>query len=277
METEGQWCDSAFCPDAGKIGAYNIKVHSYTERRFYCTTCRCTFSADRGTFFETLRTPRPILLDAVAMLVERSSLRAISRIKHCKVDAVLHWLDLAGQQGAAINRHFIRNLHLTQVQIDELWSFVKKNRSTCNRMILTTGVMLGSGVRWPCPVTCVSSRICHTNAAKKRRPPFWRPSNHALTGERHCSPVISCRLTWRRSLPTTAGLNRLRLNQAAVVRARHRVGCWIQSCFTLRLTNDVRMDAWLRSVAGSSSAPQKSSLKYLAPRRSTLLMSSVTT
>src|SRR6266567_5965217 len=34
-------------------------------------------------------TPRPILLDVVAMLVERNSLRAVSRIKHCKADAAL--------------------------------------------------------------------------------------------------------------------------------------------------------------------------------------------
>lgn len=155
METEGRWCDNASCFDVGKIDIGNVKVHSYTERRFYCTTCRCTFSADKGTFFETLRTPRPILLDAVAMMVERNSLRAISRIKRRKVDAVLHWLELAGQPGAALNRHFIRNLHLTQVQIDELWSFSKKNRSTGNQMILTIGETPGSGVRWPCPVACV--------------------------------------------------------------------------------------------------------------------------
>src|SRR4029453_18338937 len=31
----------------------------------------------------------------VAMLVERNSLRAVSRIKHCIADAALHWLDLA--------------------------------------------------------------------------------------------------------------------------------------------------------------------------------------
>jgi transposase-like protein len=52
METECQWCDNASCPDGGKIGADNIKMHSYTERRFRCTTCHCTFSADKGTFFE---------------------------------------------------------------------------------------------------------------------------------------------------------------------------------------------------------------------------------
>src|SRR5256884_7701479 len=86
METEGQWCDNASCPDCGKIGADNIQMHSYAERRCRCTTCQRTFSADKGTFFETLRTPRAILLDVVAMLVERNSLRAVSRIKHCKAN-----------------------------------------------------------------------------------------------------------------------------------------------------------------------------------------------
>lgn len=199
METEGRWCDNTSCFDVGKIGIGNIKVYSYAESRFYCTTCQRTFSADKGTFFETVRTPRPILLDAISMLVERNSLRAISRIKHCKVDAVLHWLDLAGQHGAAINHHFIRNLHLTKVQIDELWSFVKKNRSIANQTNLTIGEMRGSGVRWLCPVACAWRHISHTRGAKKRPPPFWLPSKRGLTGVRRCSRVISCPLMWPRS------------------------------------------------------------------------------
>ena len=156
METEGQWCDNASCPHCGKIGADNIKMHSYAERRLRCTTCHRTFSADKGTFFETLRTPRAILLDVVAMLVERNSLRAVSRIKHCKADAVLHWLDLAGQHGAAVNRHFIRDVHPTQVQVDELWSFVKKNKRICNQVTPPTGVTPGCGVRSPCRVISAS-------------------------------------------------------------------------------------------------------------------------
>src|SRR5205807_9613154 len=96
METEGQWYDNASCPDRGKIGADNIKMHSYAERRFRCTTCQRTFSADKGTFFETLRTPRPLLLDVVAMLVVRNCLRAVSRIIYLTVDDSLTWLELAG-------------------------------------------------------------------------------------------------------------------------------------------------------------------------------------
>lgn len=137
METQRQWCGQKSCPDFGKITAHNIRIYSHAERRYYCTTCTHTFSADTGIFFETLRTDRHKLLDAVAMLVERNSLRAISRIKHCKHDSVLHWLDLAGQHAAALSKHFIRGLHLTQAQIDELWTFVKKNKSTFNQMIPT--------------------------------------------------------------------------------------------------------------------------------------------
>jgi hypothetical protein len=84
------------------------------------------------------------------MLVERNSLRAVSRIKHCPADAALHWVDLAGQQGAAVHRHFIRGVHPTQVQGDELWSFVKKNKSICHRVARPTGAMSECGVRSPC-------------------------------------------------------------------------------------------------------------------------------
>ena len=124
METQRQWCDQKSCPDRAKIDARNIKPYSYVERRYYCTTYTNTFSAEKGTFFDTLRTDRHVLLDAVAMLVERNSLRAISRIKQCKPHTVLHWLDLAGQHAAAVSKDFIHGLYVTQAQIDELWTFI---------------------------------------------------------------------------------------------------------------------------------------------------------
>ena len=85
------------------------------------------------------------------------------------------------------------------------------------------------------------------------------------------------RLTLRHSSPPTARLSYLQLNAAVVVLARHRVGCWIRTCFTHRLTNDARKDVSLRFADGSSSVRQKSSLKCSANTRSTLPMSSVTT
>jgi transposase-like protein len=74
MATAGQWGDNASCPDCGKSGADNSKMPSDAARHFRCTTCQRTFRAAKGTFFATLRTPRPLLLDAGALRVARHSL-----------------------------------------------------------------------------------------------------------------------------------------------------------------------------------------------------------
>jgi transposase-like protein len=154
MELERQWCDNRTCPDQGKVGADNIKVFSYVERRFYCATCRHTFSADKHTFFETVRSPRATVLEALAPVSERNSLRAVARLTRHSPNRVLHWLALAGQHGAAVSAALIRDLSLTQVQIDELWTFVKKSKPTASQKTLRTSATCGSGARWPCPAGC---------------------------------------------------------------------------------------------------------------------------
>jgi hypothetical protein len=226
METEGPWCDNASCPHCGQIGADNIKMHSDAERRLRCTTCHRTCSADKGTFLETRRTPRAMLLDVVAMLVERNRLRAVSRRKHCTADAGLHWLDLAGQPGAAVHRHVIRDVHPTQVQVDARWSFVKKNKRIGTQVTLPTGVPPGCGVRSPCRVISVSCPICRTRAARRRRQRCWRPSKHARMGTRPCSPVLRCRRPSRPSVPPPARQSRRQLNAVVVARAERRDGWW---------------------------------------------------
>jgi hypothetical protein len=94
---------------------------------------------------------------------------------------VLHWLDLAGQQGAAVHRHFIQDVHATQVQVDELWSFVKKNKSTCNRPTQTTGETPGSGVRSPCVRRGPHCQLQHARAASGSTP-SWSPAPNAAPG-----------------------------------------------------------------------------------------------
>ncbi len=128
MDLKIQWCDNGLCRDFAKVDAGNIRFHSYIEQRLCCTTCRHTFSADKGTFFETLRSAHPVVVEILAMLVERNSLRAVERLKHHSHNVILHWLDLAGQHAAAVSTILIRNLHLTQAQVDELWTFVKKKQ-----------------------------------------------------------------------------------------------------------------------------------------------------
>jgi len=131
MDPTEHWCENAACADLLKVAAGNVKIYSYRERRYYCATCNQTFSADRGTFFETLRSEPSVVVDVLALLMERNSLRAIERLRHHAPNTILHWVDLAGQHTAAVSAHLIKDLHLTQAQIDELWTFVKKSKPIC--------------------------------------------------------------------------------------------------------------------------------------------------
>ena len=172
MDLTRQWCAQPDCVDFGQVGASNIKVHSYVEQRLYCATCLHTFSADTGTFFETIRTARAQVLDALALLTERNSLRAVERLETCPHNTLLHWLALSGQHLSALSDELLNDLRVSQVQIDELWTFVKKSRPIYIHTIRRNGGIAGSGVRWLCRVACGSSVISAMNAVRPLRSHF---------------------------------------------------------------------------------------------------------
>jgi hypothetical protein len=62
------------------------------------------------------------------MRVEPHSLRAVERLRQHPHNAILHWIDLAGQHAATVSAALVCNLHITQAQVDELWTFVKKRQ-----------------------------------------------------------------------------------------------------------------------------------------------------
>lgn len=155
MDCNQQGCSNAVCPAMGKPNHGNIKVHSYKEQRYYCAACGQTFSAARDTIFYRLRTNRQDFIEAVGMLAEHCSLRGIARVKGVKPDTVLHWLEIAGAQAATVRAQLVQNLRLTQVQVDELWTFVKKSHDTSRRLRAPLAwATIGSGQRSRCQVGC---------------------------------------------------------------------------------------------------------------------------
>jgi hypothetical protein len=166
------------------------------EQRYSCTTCRHTFSADKPTFFETVRRPRLMVVEALALVGERNSLRAVARLTHHSPHRMLHWLDLAGQHTAAVSAALIRNLHLTQVQIDALWTFVKKNKRTANLMLPQMSAICGDGVPWRGPAACAPCATFAMSAAQRKPPCFWPHARAAPMAMPPASPVLSFRRLW---------------------------------------------------------------------------------
>lgn len=111
----------------------NVRVFSHVERRLYCICCGRTWSMDKGTAYEGLRSSHATVCRALAHLGERNSLRATARLTHHSVNTVLDWLERGGRQAAELSEHLIQGLHISYAQVDELWTFVKKTATPLTR------------------------------------------------------------------------------------------------------------------------------------------------
>jgi hypothetical protein len=61
------------------------------------------------------------------LLAEGLGLRGTSRVLEIKLDTIRKWLAVAALHCEQVTDMLVRDLKLSQVQVDELWTFVKKN------------------------------------------------------------------------------------------------------------------------------------------------------
>ncbi len=64
---------------------------------------------------------------ALKLLVKGMPLRGIAEVLEVKLDTVRHWLKLAAEQSERIDALLLRELKVSQIELDALWTFVKKN------------------------------------------------------------------------------------------------------------------------------------------------------
>ena len=64
---------------------------------------------------------------AIKLLVKGMPLRGVAEVLEVKLDTVRHWLKVAAEQSEKVDALLMRELKVSQVELDALWSFVKKN------------------------------------------------------------------------------------------------------------------------------------------------------
>jgi transposase-like protein len=65
------------------------------------------------------------LVWAVGALAEGLGIRAVARVFEVDPNTVLGWLVDAAEHLQAFSRHFLHNVHVTQVQLDELYALLR--------------------------------------------------------------------------------------------------------------------------------------------------------
>ena len=122
-------CRNTRCAQCGKMGnASALQPHGSDrgEVRLRCTACGDVVSARTGTAYAGIRTDLTQYALGAKLLAEGLGVRATARILEVDKDTVKQWLRSLGPHGAEIMAYHFRHLHLTECQLDELWTFVKK-------------------------------------------------------------------------------------------------------------------------------------------------------
>jgi IS1 family transposase/transposase-like protein len=114
----------------GNMSAISTDMTQSGKRRiFRCSQCERPFSEPRDTVFFALRTPEEKVMMALKMLLVKVALSAIGFVLGVTEATVLEWLRRAAQKAHEINAHLLRDLPVTQVQLDEMWHFIRRKHA----------------------------------------------------------------------------------------------------------------------------------------------------
>ena len=125
MDLTTCYCLHPQCTHYGKRGFDAHLVRCGADRgipRLLCTMCQ-------GTAYFGVRAEEPNYTIAMRALAEGNSLRGTGRIVEVDKDTVCDWLDRAGRHCRAVTTYLFDTLHITECQVDELWSFVRKKEA----------------------------------------------------------------------------------------------------------------------------------------------------
>ena len=126
-------CPNRVCGCFGQIGLRNVirkgKQRNGT-RRYQCTQCGRTFARTINTPFFHKHLSKAEIVRICKMLSEKNSFRAIARMTDHHLDTVRAVADAVSKHCKKFDQYFIRELKLTPIEVDEMWSFVKKKKKT---------------------------------------------------------------------------------------------------------------------------------------------------
>jgi IS1 family transposase/transposase-like protein len=131
----GQNCPNTNCSHFGKNIQGNIcavstyPTQSGRRRVFICKACKTLFSETRDTVFYDLRTPEDKVMMALKMILVKVTLSDISFVLGVKEETLLKWLQKASRKAKEINEVLMKEVPVTEVQLDEMWSYVLRKKS----------------------------------------------------------------------------------------------------------------------------------------------------
>jgi hypothetical protein len=124
IDTHAHCCPKPNCAYRGWLGRGNIRANGHPGgqpwRQLQCVSCEGYFYETDGTIFHGKRSSPDLIVHVIACLAEGLGIRGTARVFEIDPNTVLQWLVEASEQFQAFSAYFLHDLHLHQVQLDEL-------------------------------------------------------------------------------------------------------------------------------------------------------------
>ncbi len=120
--------------EACQVNCQRFGKHRNGLRRFRCPVCKRTFTEPHSRTLGTMYTPEEKAILATRLLLEGNSIRSTERIVGLDRTTIARLLVLAGGRCEKLLADTIQNLHVRDVEADEIWGFVgMKEKAKGNR------------------------------------------------------------------------------------------------------------------------------------------------
>jgi IS1 family transposase len=132
VDTSGHFCPDPDCSYRGWLGLGNIRANGHPGgqpgRQLQCVSCRGFFYETHGTIFHGKRSSPDLIVHVIGCLAEGLGIRGTARVFEIDPNTVLQCLVEAAEQLQAFSAYFLHDLHLHQVQLDELYAVLSAVR-----------------------------------------------------------------------------------------------------------------------------------------------------
>src|SRR5215468_3253944 len=129
VDTSMHFCPHPACDYRGWLGLNNLRANGHPSggpwRQLHCTACDGYFPEHHGTIFHGKQAAVELIVRVLACLAEGLGIRATARVFEVAPNTVLQWLVEAAEQLTAFSAYFLCEVHIKQVQLDELYAVLR--------------------------------------------------------------------------------------------------------------------------------------------------------
>jgi hypothetical protein len=113
----------------GWLGLGNLRANGHPSggpgRQLYCRSCTGYFLEAHGTLLHGKRVAVELIVRVLTCLAEGLGIRATARVFEVDPNTVLQWLVEAAEQLQAFSAFFLCDVHVRQLQLDELYAVLR--------------------------------------------------------------------------------------------------------------------------------------------------------